>query len=67
MFSRESDRGQELDVCEDDAYSRSEVHSGLEVYIALIDLQLMAGVCTSLEVYEVEIKELYNGMFWQRA
>lgn len=43
----------------EDACSMREVHSGREVYKVLIDLRLMAGVC-SLEVYEVEIE----GMCW---
>lgn len=42
-----------------------EVHSGREVYKVLIDLRLMAGVC-SLEVYEVEI-EGCAGLCWMAA
>lgn len=40
VFSKERER--ERNVCEGDAYSMCEMHSGLEVYKALIDLKPMA-------------------------
>lgn len=39
---KEGEKEKELDMCEEDAYSMCEVHSGLEVYKALIDLKPMA-------------------------
>lgn len=39
---KEGGKEEELDVCEERMYSMSEVHSGLDVYKALIDLRLMA-------------------------
>lgn len=39
---KEGGKEEELDVREERMYSMFEVHSGLEVYKALIDLKLMA-------------------------